>query len=96
MWEDVRGGHREAWGHVEKSQSEIESSKAAGEVKRAVELQEAFFVHQGLKRLEGCNHMKRRRLERSGACWEAVGIMHMDFILHLNCTSFSASAETIS
>ena len=38
------GGHTEAWGHVEKSQSEIESSKAAGKVKRAVELQEAFFV----------------------------------------------------
>lgn len=28
-----------------KSQSEMESSKAAGKVKRAVELQEAFFAH---------------------------------------------------
>lgn len=37
-------GQSEAWGHVEKSQSEMESSKAAGKVKRAVELQEAFFV----------------------------------------------------
>ena len=33
-------------GHVEKSQSEMESSKAAGKVKRAVELQEAFIRAQ--------------------------------------------------
>lgn len=38
-------GHSEAWGHAEKSQSEMESSKAAGKVKKAVEPQEDFFVY---------------------------------------------------
>lgn len=34
----------QARGHVEKSQSEMESSKAAGKVKKAVELREAFLL----------------------------------------------------
>ncbi len=59
------GGWRsEAWGHVEKSQTEMESSKAAGKVKRAVELQEAFLFVLGLERLEDCNHVRQKGEQR--------------------------------
>lgn len=98
-----KGGHSEAWGHVEKSQSEMESSKAAGKVKRAVELQEVFFVHWDSRGLEDCNHMRHRRGEHGDTCSEAVGSRHIDFyspssllLPHFNIKVFSVRAETIS
>ena len=65
----------QARGHVEKSQSEMESSKAAGKVKRAVELREAFLLCVFGTQEAG----RRQSYEAEGE--EAVGGIDFSFLL---------------
>lgn len=87
------GGHCEAWGHVERSQSEMESSKAAGEVKRAAEHQEAFFVLQDSRGLKAA--IIRITVTLAGKLWVWYPAKLLFSHVHIQGIALSISSKLL-